>query len=133
MDYWRATEKRGCTATEYYQYIFVATRKYFVADETRNKNKDDDKEKEEEEKKENTRKNEGGGGISKEEARAPAKRRTSMSTEERKRLCGSGSNCGNCSTTFPFVHAYTQPRSPTSIHKYKCVYICIHVKPFLEK
>lgn len=63
MDYWRATEKRGCTATEYYQYIFVATRKYFVADETRNKNKDDDKEKEEEEKKENTRKNEGGGNI----------------------------------------------------------------------
>lgn len=38
---------------------------------------------------------------------APAKRRTSMSTEERKRLCGSGSNCGNCSTTFPFVRAYT--------------------------
>lgn len=71
--------------------------------ETRNKNEDDKEKKEREEEEKMGGKNIGDGRRDE----APAKRRTSMSTEERKRLCGSGSNCGNCSTTFPFVRAYT--------------------------
>ena len=66
--------------------------------------------------KERRRKNRGRGEKNIGDGRGDeAKRRTSMSTEERKRLCGSGSNCGNCSTTFPFVHAYTAALTDVNI------------------
>lgn len=127
MDYWRATEKRGCTATEYYQYIFVATRKYFVADETRNKNKDDDKEKEEEEKKENTRKNEGGGGR----GEYRKKRRGLRQSDERQCRRKKGSVCAEAEVIAEIARLLfllcTRTHSPAHRRRYTNINVYIYV------
>lgn len=126
MDYWRATEKRGCTATEYYQYIFVATRKYFVADETRNKNKDDDKEKEEEEKKENTRKNEGGG-----RGEYRKKRRGLRQSDERQCRRKKGSVCAEAEVIAEIARLLfllcTRTHSPAHRRRYTNINVYIYV------